>query len=85
MHRYIGYDGLLGYEGLDIKGLEGYVGLDILNSRASSRPVQIMRQFKPHSETNHYAPKSAYHRYKGLSIAPEKPGNQEGYPISLLV
>ena len=50
----------------------GYDGLDTLIRAAFLRPVQIVRQFKPHSETNQYAQYPAYHRFEGLSIAPEK-------------
>ena len=61
-----------GYSGLVGLGIQCYEGLDTLIRAAFQGPVHIMRQFKPHSETNQYAQYASYHRFEGLSIAPEK-------------
>jgi hypothetical protein len=82
MRRYIGYagldigiSGLVGYDGYH--GLVGYDGLVTLIREPSLRAVQIMRQFKPHSGQT-LSP--AYHRYKGLSRAPQKSGESKEIP-----
>jgi hypothetical protein len=49
----------------------GLCGLDTLIREASLRPVQIVRQFVSNRETQ-ICRISAYHRFEGLSIAPEK-------------
>jgi hypothetical protein len=51
-------------------GIQGYEGLDTLIRAAFPRPVQIVRQFISNLDTL-IAP---YHRYKGLSIAPQNGG-----------
>jgi hypothetical protein len=63
-----------GLEGLG-KGLykRGYDGLDILLSTAFPRPVHIVRQTISNLETG-ISRISAYHRYKGLSIAAQNGG-----------
>jgi hypothetical protein len=72
--------------GLVSKGLDkrGYDGLDTLIRAAFPRPAQIVRQTISNLETG-ISPISAYHSYKGLSIAPQKAGDRKGYTISLLV
>ena len=63
------------YSGLVDNGLDiGISGLDILYSTAFPGPVQIVRQFKPHSETNQYAQYPAYHKNKGLSRTSQNGG-----------
>jgi hypothetical protein len=59
--------------GLDI---QGYAGLDTLKRAAFLGPVQIVRQTISNLDTA-ICP---YHRYEGLSIAPQKSGNRKGYP-----
>jgi hypothetical protein len=59
MRRYVGYSGLVGYE-----------GLSTLKREPSLRPVQIMRQFISNLETgNSLSP--AYHANQGLSSIPQ--------------
>jgi hypothetical protein len=54
----------------------GICGLVTLKREASLRPVQIVRQTIPNLETgNSLSP--AYHRYKGLSRAPQKSGESK--------
>lgn len=51
--------------------IQGYCGLDTLIRAAFPRPVHIVRQFISNLDTQ-ICRISAYHRYEGLSIAPEK-------------
>lgn len=64
--------GLVGYEGL-VK--RGYEGLDTLIRAAFLRPVQIVRQTISNLDTQ-IRSKASYHRYEGLSIAPQNGGGQ---------
>jgi hypothetical protein len=57
-----------GYE-----GLVGYDGLDILLSTAFPRPVHIVRQFISNLDMG-ISPLSAYHANKGLSSMPPNGG-----------
>ena len=62
MRRYVGYSGLVGYE-----------GLSTLKREPSLRPVQIMRQSISNLETgNSLSP--AYHANQGLSRALKNQG-----------
>jgi len=61
MRRYIGLD-------------TGISGLVTLKREPSLRPVQIMRQFKPHSGQTLSPAYPAYHANQGLSSALQKSG-----------
>lgn len=56
-----------------MSGLVRYSGLDTLIRAAFQGPVQIVRQTIPNHETQ-VSRISAYHRFEGLSIAPQNGG-----------